>query len=103
VETCAVDASGLLVGERMNDADIEALKKFKAMGILDYGRIPFKLLGQLTEEPPRLKLTHWVTLNDEAWRLAHELRRVRALQIGPSRRKVNDYLQNHVVKETGDE
>ena len=81
-ETCLVDGSGLLTGERMNKADLDALAKFKAAGILDFGRIPARLLSSMKP------LTHWVTFTDAAWELAHALRRQRAAAITPNRFKV---------------
>lgn len=91
-ETCVVDASGLLVGERMNADDLNALKKFRDQGLLDFGRIPARLLGELTKPGAGLHYTHWVTFHDGAWELAHQVRRQRAQQIGPNRRKVNAEL-----------
>lgn len=89
-ETCVVDGSGLMAGARMNEADIAALKKFKAEGVLDFGRIPFHTVGTLIQ--PAVKLTHWVTFHEPAWQMAHALRRQRALQIGPNRKKVDAAL-----------
>lgn len=85
-ETCVVDYSGLLEGQRMNRADMEALKKFKAAGLLDYGRIPAALLDRSYGK------THWVTFNESAWTLAHQLRRVRAQQISTTRKAVDAAL-----------
>lgn len=85
-ETCVVDHSGLLEGKRMNRADMDALKKFKAAGLLDYGRIPAALLNSSYGK------THWVTFNESAWTLAHQLRRVCAQQIGPTRKAVDAML-----------
>jgi hypothetical protein len=88
-ESCAVDGSGLLVGQRMNAADMEALKKFKAAGLLDYGRIPARLI---TAGVRGITDTHWVTLTESGWNLAHLLRRKRALQLGPKRREIDQVL-----------
>lgn len=91
-ETCVVDRSGLMVGARMNEADIAALKKFQEAGALVFGRIPFHCIPTLHHDGPGLESTHWVTFNEDAWTAAHALRRVRAEQIGPNRKKVNDAL-----------
>lgn len=95
-ESCLVDHGGLLTGERMNTADHAALAKFKEAGILNFGRIPAHLLGKLQAPGTSgraLTLTHWVTFHDEAWELAHALRRQRA-EAGNSsnRRKVDEAL-----------
>lgn len=70
-ETCVVDYAGLLEGKRMNNDDIDALKKFEAAGILTFGRIPARALAWMVGR----ECTHWVEFNDSAWALAHALRR----------------------------
>lgn len=82
VESCCVDKGGLLEGERMNAADHEALSKFRELGLVESGRIPFRLIA---ERPPHLrsKPTHWARLSPEGWRLAHSFRTLRAEQLGP--------------------
>lgn len=77
-ETRVVDAGGLLVGARMNADDIAALKKFQDLGILECGRIPWRVIGGLVHEGPNLEYTHWVTFKEGAWRLVNALRRMRA-------------------------
>jgi hypothetical protein len=91
-ETCLVDRSGLLCGDRMNDADRAALAKFKAAGVLDYGRIPHKLVKR-----EAVADTHWITFNDEAWAAAHALRRERAKQVCSQRRAINAALAERVA------
>lgn len=85
-----------MAGARMNEADIAALKKFREAGILDFGRIPSHTINELRQ--PSVKLTHWVTFHDAAWELAHTLRRERAKQIGPNRRKVDEALAEREVE-----
>jgi hypothetical protein len=86
-ECCCVDHGGLLVGARMNTDDIVALRKFKQLGMLDFGRIPAAMLtGGLMGE------THWVTLCDSGWSLATRLRIGRAAKSTAKRRQVNDLL-----------
>ena len=72
LETCMVDQQGRCQSMRMNDADFKAIEKFKAGGLLDFGRIAFK------EIPRGSATTHWVTFTDAAWTLVHLLRRQRA-------------------------
>ncbi|MBR8434795.1 hypothetical protein KDW37_28950 [Burkholderia cenocepacia] len=93
-ETCCVDAGGLLEGKRMNADDMTALRKFADAGILSFGRIPFHLLASLSSlrQP-----THWITLTDDAWQLAHALRRQRAARGSASRRKVDEVLAEREV------
>lgn len=86
METRLVDYGGLLDGPKMNKADLDAAKKFQEEGLLDFGRIPAALLE--ASKPS----THWVTFNDSAWILAHELRRVRSLRPSPARTVLDEYL-----------
>lgn len=80
-ETCLVDKSGLLSGERMNRQDLDDLDMFQAESYLRYGRIKLDLI------PPRSgadHFTHWVIFNPRAWALASELRQLRAEQRSPA-------------------
>ncbi|MDN7965596.1 hypothetical protein QZM92_26810 [Burkholderia multivorans] len=94
-ESCCVDCGGLLEGIRMNADDMTALRKFADAGILTFGRIPARLLGPLSglREP-----THWITFTEEAWQLAHALRRERAARVTASRRKVDDALAQRATE-----
>lgn len=96
-ETCVVDRSGLMVGARMNEVDMAALKKFKEAGALDFGRIPYHCMQTLRHDGPGVESTHWVTFHEPAWKAAHALRRVRAQQIGPNRKKVDEALAERVA------
>lgn len=96
-ETCMVDRSGLMVGARINAADIAALKKFEADGALAFGRIPHHCIGTLRHDGPGVESTHWITFKEPAWHAAHALRRLRAEQIGPNRRKVDEALAERAV------
>lgn len=102
-ETRLVDGGGLLQPARMNAEDHEALNKFKAAGILDWGRIPFRTMEQLThpeDHPhmPGLRLSYWVTFHDEAWEMTHKLRRKRAdFSNSPNRRKVEAALRERAA------
>jgi hypothetical protein len=85
VETCCVDYGGLLEGIRMNESDHKALDRFKAEGVLDFGRIPSELLGQFSR-----KVTKWCDLTDTGWALAHQLRRARAASPSWARQQVDE-------------
>lgn len=74
-ESCLVDYGGLLEGQRMNEADLKALRKFEVSRILKYGRIPSALLGEYVGSR---KPTHWVQFNKDGWIVAQELRKRRA-------------------------
>jgi len=94
-ETCLVDYGGLLEGKRMNQDDIDALKKFQDAGILTFGRIPFhtvETLGRMGRHP-----THWITFTDAAWELAHAIRRLRAQADSASRKKVDAALAERAL------
>lgn len=94
-ETCCVDYGGLLEGQRMNADDMAALKKFEEAGILEYGRIPFKLLGPLGSYGR--KPTHWITFTDAAWEVAHALRRRCSHKASVSRQKVDEALADRAA------
>ena len=90
LETCAVDAGGLVESVRMNSDDFDAIEKFKAEGLLRFGRVHSSLL----EEARRLATTrgsiynYWVEFCDAGWKLAADARKLRARQRGPFARKV---------------
>jgi hypothetical protein len=87
-ETCAVDHSGLMEGIRMNAADHQALKSLKAGGYLDHGRIPASLLKEAGTR------THWVTLTQQGWALAHYLRQHHcAVRLSKLRQKVDELVK----------
>lgn len=83
-ESCSVDYGGLLEGTRMNRDDMDALARFKAEGILDYGRVPAALLGTFARN-----VTHWCDLTDAGWDLAHKLRRAHAAKKAGGRTRVD--------------
>lgn len=81
-ETCAVDHGGLLEGERMNAADIDAGRWYTSLGFMLFGCIPASHLpapGQFSTWKP----TYWCALTAEGWALAHLLRQQRAKRRGP--------------------
>lgn len=87
-ETCAVEHGGLLEGIRMNADDHVALTQLAVEGILNYGRIPGKLLGTFKVR----QATHWCDLTEAGWALAHQLRRARAAKPDAARQKVDAVL-----------
>ncbi|MCA8048056.1 hypothetical protein BLA18110_02089 [Burkholderia lata] len=95
-ESCSVEYGGLLEGMRMNDADLVSLGRFEDAGILSFGRVPAALLEPLSHYGR--KPTHWVTFTDEAWQLAHLLRRERAARGSASRKQVNELLAENLSR-----
>ncbi|MCM2546162.1 hypothetical protein [Burkholderia glumae] len=89
-ESCCVDYSGLLEACRMNNEDMAALRRFQEAGLLTFGRVPAKLLGQLASYGR--KPTHWVTLSESGWNFAWTLRLRRSKQVSPSRKAVDEVL-----------
>ena len=85
-EHCAVKYSGLLVGELLDASHLAALTKFKELGVIDFGGIPAALLPT---KPTQRKATHWVTLHDQAWLIAHQLRRIEAKRVGALRQEID--------------
>lgn len=96
-ETCLIERGGLLEGMRMNEADIQALKKFKEAGSLDFGRIPSKTIGTLIHPHNGGQYTHWVTFHEPAWQAAHALRRLRSQGNSSNRNKVDAALAERVA------
>ncbi len=71
-ETTLVDYGGLMEGARLNQYDYHALDTLQAAGLLTWGRVPGRLLGQFVSR----NITHWVEFTDAGWDLAHHLRRI---------------------------
>lgn len=86
LETCVVDAGGLVEGLRMNAADHEVVARFRSLGLLEFYRVPASLLS----EGMRLGQgsNHIVRFSEGAWLLAHEGRRARSERLGPFALKV---------------
>lgn len=79
LETCAVDAGGIVEGVRLNGADHAAIQRFADAGMLQFARVPARMLGTGYRDT----WTHIVRFHDAAWVLAHQLRRQRGLRHGP--------------------
>lgn len=78
LETCMVDANHFAEQRRMNDDDFKAIEKLKIRGLIDFGRIPSKVIQSVHRKNPHIQYTHWVRFTDQAWQLAHVARRERA-------------------------
>jgi len=80
METCLVDERGKMKSARMNEADFMNMKSWKEAGFIDAGRLPGSEVFDLDNQAQVVSIrnTHWVRFTDEAWVLAHRLRRERA-------------------------
>lgn len=81
-ETCAVDYGGKTQGCRMNSEDHAIAKDMVAEGLITFGRLPFAYIE--SQNNSRTPFTHFVTLSEEAWQLAHRFRRERATRLEKS-------------------
>jgi hypothetical protein len=77
IESCAVDYAGLVHSLKINEADYTLLKEWDASGFISWSRITFKSLQLLSDK----HRTTFVRLSEEAWILAHQERRNRALRM----------------------
>ena len=68
-ETCAVDFSGRVDLQRVNEDDMQIAECWNDNGFISFGRIVYK--------DHNSQGNHWVELTDGAWSLAHEERRAR--------------------------
>ena len=73
-----VDYGGRVQGCRMNAADHEIANQMITEGLVTFRRLPFAYI-----ESQRKKIdpfTHVVVLSEDAWQLAHQFRRARAVR-----------------------
>jgi hypothetical protein len=70
LETRAVDYGGRVNLQHMNQDDVKIAEKWNEEGFLEFGRIVIRNHNS--------DGTHWVKLTNEAFRVAHKLRRERA-------------------------
>jgi hypothetical protein len=75
LECRATDHGGLVDTRRMNESDMAQAAKWTADGFLAFGRLASASIKSLNGS------TCWVTLSDEAWRLAHEERKARHARV----------------------
>jgi len=83
LETCLVDNLGKVQAARMNVEDFDAIAHLKELGLIDFGRLPFKDIEK-SRRYLRVPNTHWVRFSDEAWKIAHALRRERTERHTPT-------------------
>lgn len=76
-ETCMVDHVGNVSGEHMNEADFKQARQWTKDSFLEFRRYKMAQIRQKSATTSRAT-THWVTLGDEAWTLAHKARRERS-------------------------
>lgn len=79
LETCAVDQGGRLDQRRINDQDLKIMAEWQGDGFVETGRVA-------SESITRSQGSFWVTLSDEAWKLAHRFREERAERMWHNRR-----------------
>lgn len=72
-ESCLVHTGGRFMGACVSQEGFANLRRFKRLGILDFGSLPE---GKPTKGGEMV--THWVTFTDIAWVIAHALRREQA-------------------------
>ncbi len=70
LETRAVDHGGLIDHRQMNTEDFANARRWNELGFIEFGRVYSKHIEG--------NLSNWVHLSDEAFALAHVLRRQRA-------------------------
>lgn len=75
LESCAVEYDGFVEGMRMNVDDHDITAKLVAQGLVEFGRVPAKMLNTFQR-----KVTHHTKLTDAGWKLAGECRKFRAEQ-----------------------
>ena len=76
LETCAVDNTGLVYGPHMNDDDREISKRWNESGFIKFGRIAYASIQSFYTP-----YANWCELSDDAFQLAHEERKARAVRM----------------------
>lgn len=74
-ETCLVDNTGHICGARMNKDDFNIAEKWNAEKFISFGRIPFH---EIQNKPGGFPNTNWVQFTEDAWVIAHQLRKERS-------------------------
>lgn len=80
LECRAVDHGGLVCTRHMNLMDFEIAENWAASGFIQFGRLTRDSIAELRGS------THWVTLSETAWMLAHQERRARFERLHGQRR-----------------
>ena len=73
-ESCLVDDEGLVEGRRMNEEDFKIAKQMASDGFIAFGRRPFDDIKKSVNPG----FMHWVRFTEDAWNIAHGLRRRKA-------------------------
>lgn len=79
-ESRSVDNGGTVDTRRMNDIDMEIAKRWNDEDFISFGRICFE-----DTEKDRGKFSHWCSLSDEAFGLAHSERKARSIRLWEKR------------------
>jgi len=79
-EDCLVNKSGRVSSVHMNKEDMIIAEKFVEEGLIDFGRLTFEIIEKFKKMTINYNLgpTHWVRFTDEAWILAHQLRKIKS-------------------------
>jgi len=81
LETCLVDHRGRVQSARMNKEDFEAIKHLESLGLIVFFRRRWSEIRGDTKKGIKRGTginTHEVRFSQEAWDIAHQLRRERA-------------------------
>lgn len=73
-ESCLVDNHGLVEGKRMDKKAFKIAKQMASEGFIAFGRRPFDDIKKSVNPG----FTHWVRFTEDAWNIAHGLRRRKA-------------------------
>jgi hypothetical protein len=73
LETCLVDKSGCIDARCVNKDDWNIMEEWRRNSFIKFGRIAEICISGFN--------THWVTLSDEAWEIAHLERRRRSERV----------------------
>lgn len=76
LETCAVDARGMVEAQRINKEDFEIAEKWHKEGFIKFGRMlsaEIQRLQKFASKP----YSHYVILSDDAWKEVAKLRKER--------------------------
>ena len=79
-ETCLVDKNGKVNHRRMNSIDFDIAKRWSDEKFITFKRIPYE---DIVDRGYHSTNTHQVSFTDEAFTIAHALRKERALRHTP--------------------
>lgn len=77
LETQAVDYCGIVRTIHMNQPDLKIAEKWNDEGFIVFHRRPWHEIESDPEYLQKFQRTHYVILSDEAWTIAHVLRKLR--------------------------